>query len=91
MPKYRKKPVEVEAWQWKRLSGVDGEIEPIPPVPDHLLKLKRRFWLFGKRSWWIKTLEGDHRISNGDYIVRGVNGEYYPVKPDIFEKTYEPV
>lgn len=39
----------------------------------------------------IHTLEGDMKASPGDYIITGVNGERYPCKPDIFEKTYEPV
>lgn len=37
----------------------------------------------------IHTLEGDHHASVGDYIIRGVRGEYYPIKPDIFKETYE--
>ena len=40
---------------------------------------------------YIKTLEGDHHVSVGDYIIRGVSGELYPCKPDIFHKTYEAV
>ena len=39
----------------------------------------------------IKTLEGVMRVSVGDFIIKGVNGEFYPCKPDIFEKTYEKV
>jgi hypothetical protein len=39
----------------------------------------------------IKTFEGDIEVSPGDYIIKGVNGEFYPCKPEIFEKTYEPV
>lgn len=39
----------------------------------------------------IRTLEGDMRASYGDWIIRGVKGEFYPCKPDIFEATYEPV
>jgi hypothetical protein len=39
----------------------------------------------------IKTLEGEHLASIGDYIIKGVNGEFYPCKPDIFHKTYEEV
>lgn len=39
----------------------------------------------------IKTLEGDMKASIGDFIITGVNGEQYPCKPDIFEKTYEEV
>lgn len=37
----------------------------------------------------IHTLEGDHECTVGDFIIKGVNGEFYPCKPDIFEKTYE--
>lgn len=37
----------------------------------------------------IRTLEGDMRVSPGDYVIRGVQGEFYPIKPDIFEQTYE--
>ncbi len=40
---------------------------------------------------YIETLEGNMRADVGDYIIKGVNGEFYPCKPDIFEKTYEPV
>jgi hypothetical protein len=40
---------------------------------------------------WIDTLEGGHIVCPGDWITTGVHGEYYPCKPDIFEKTYEPV
>ncbi len=40
---------------------------------------------------WIDTAEGGHVVCPGDYIITGVNGEQYPCKPDIFEKTYEPV
>lgn len=39
----------------------------------------------------IETLEGIMKVSVGDYIIKGVNGEFYPCKPDIFEKTYERV
>ena len=40
-------------------------------------------------SPFIRTLEGDMTISKGDFVIKGVNGEFYPCKPDIFEKTYE--
>lgn len=40
---------------------------------------------------WIDTLEGGHNVCPGDFIIQGVHGEYYPCKPDIFEKTYEEV
>ena len=41
-------------------------------------------------SGCIQTLEGQMRVSPGDWIITGVNGEHYPCKPDVFEKTYEP-
>jgi len=40
---------------------------------------------------WIDTLEGGHKVCPGDCIITGINGEHYPCKPDIFEKTYEKV
>lgn len=43
------------------------------------------------RIMYIETLEGTMKASVGDYIIKGVNGEFYPCKPDIFEKTYEEV
>ena len=43
------------------------------------------------KSGWIATLEGGHIVSPGDYIIKGIKGEHYPCKPDIFEATYEKV
>jgi hypothetical protein len=52
-------------------------------------------WCKGKKGLdggiIISTLEGDMIANTGDYIIKGVNGEFYPCKPDIFKKTYEPV
>lgn len=45
----------------------------------------------GKTIIWIKTLEGDLTVSKNDWIIKGVKGEFYPCKPDIFEATYEEV
>ena len=78
--KYRKKPVVIEATQF------DGTIESveslmIPEVSQDL----------GSKTLQIPTLEGVMTASPGDFIIRGVNGELYPCKPDIFEKTYEKV
>lgn len=79
--KYRKKPVEVEAWQigsdekypdWL-MEAIEKDIA-LEVVDDH---------------WLIRTLEGDHIGKVGDYIIQGVKGELYPCKPDIFEQTYE--
>lgn len=93
--KFRKKPVVIEAEQWTgghHYDGIVGVTEmPIPPVPDYLLREKRtwRFWQ-GKR-WQIRTLEGWLNLSPNDWIIMGVKGEFYPIKTDIFEQTYEPV
>lgn len=94
MPKYRKKPVIVEAIKW---DG-DNELEIKNFVGNNLIiDLVREPMLTEKGfipKWvelYIKTLEGDMKANRGDYIIKGVNGEFYPCKPDIFEKTYEEV
>lgn len=78
--KYRKKPVVIEAIQY---DGTGNGFEIILNfVGDEL-------WCNDDGDVMIATLEGDHRVSAGDYVIRGVNGEFYPCKPDIFEKTYD--
>ena len=42
-------------------------------------------------EYYVNTLEGPMKVTDGDYIIEGVNGEFYPCKPDIFEQTYEVV
>ena len=93
MPKYRKKPVVIEAMQ------LTGE----PPVECDLVLARIAGWLSAHGSDFhvvgdrrpfglsIETLEGVMRADHGDYIIRGVQGEFYPCKPDIFEATYDPV
>ncbi len=78
MGKYRKKPVVIEAVQW---TGT------VTPAVERLLQ-KTPVLLKGS-SLLIPTLEGVMAANPGDYIIRGVKGEYYPCKPDIFNKTYE--
>ena len=84
---FRKKPVVVEAYQWD--GTFNGSVEigikfptmqtaSITQIPD------KDGW-----DWRIKTLEGEHIVSPGDWVLRGVKGEFYPCKPDIFELTYE--
>ena len=79
--KYRKKPVVIEAVQFG--AGDDG------PVLAFLEGCTG--WRMEGRDIVIPTLEGDHHASPLDWIIKGVKGEYYPCKPDIFEMTYEPV
>lgn len=88
--KYRKKPVVIEANQWLPCIGSKTEM-PIPPVPSYCLRERNgRLWGHDE-TWQIKTLEGWLNLSPFDWIIRGVKGEYYPCKPDIFEATYEKV
>lgn len=99
MKKYRKKPVVIEAVQWTGLNL--GEIKSF--VGESLVIFEGRRYLDVNcvngttsmrkypNTMIIKTLEGDHRCTIGDYIIKGVNGEFYPCKPDIFEKTYDEV
>ena len=87
MPKFRKKPVVIEARELTRESGPD------------LAKWSGGRWLslYGRGDRGedishvvIPTLEGDHRADLGDFIIQGVKGEFYPCKPDIFAATYDP-
>lgn len=102
MPRFTKKPVEIEARQfdgsrdnaraimeWAGSFGMivpashpddppRGPIEALRTQPDSLVL-------------YIETLEGRMRADEGDWIVRGVTNEFYPVKPDIFAQTYDPV
>ena len=79
MPKFRKKPVIVEAVQWTG-ENLD-EIEAF--APDCAFYNRTNGIL-------IDTLEGLMEAKLGDWIIKGVQGEFYPCKPDIFAATYEP-
>ncbi|MDQ8291609.1 hypothetical protein [Enterococcus faecium] len=87
--KYRKKPVVIEAFKLNS-RGLIGEEWFWDAVSENRIIT----YNFGKNypqdAWCeIKTLEGIMVAKTGDYIIRGVEGEIYPCKPDIFEKTYE--
>lgn len=85
MAKYRKKPVEVEAIRWtgKNMKEIESFMNEKGCVFNNepLKEIKLT----------IITLEGLMNADPGDYIIKGVHGEFYPCKPDIFKKTYEPV
>ena len=88
---YRKKPVEVQAIQYDG-KNVDDCIKFIEKGQVICWKKKVDFPISKPEIWiMIETLEGVMQARPGDYIIRGVNGEYYPCKPDIFVKTYETV
>ena len=84
MAKYRKKPVVIEAIQWNGENDLDIE---------SFLNGSEAYNVYsdGKvTAIIISTLEGQMSAQIGDWIIKGVNGEFYPCKPDIFEKTYTP-
>ncbi len=90
--KYRKKPVVIDAVQYK-----DGNFEPVlrafPESFDWEAKMIKNGTEESKTKFEIEipTLEGITIASDGDYIIKGVKGEFYACKPDIFEMTYEKV
>lgn len=100
MPQFRKKPVVIEAVQlrwgtWsdvcELLGGIISEKNPareitIDQVSDTCGDEGDTFI-----ALTIPTLEGGHVALHGDWIIKGVKGEFYPCKPDIFEATYEPM
>lgn len=88
MTKFRKKPVIIEARKFetnneaddKNMNEIVGWIVNNGGISRH-----------DGTSIYINTLEGEMRAEVRDYIIQGVNGEFYPCKPDIFDKTYEAV
>lgn len=76
MPRFRRKSVEVDAELFDPDNRAQHERLDLTRQPE------RGYFV-------IRTLEGDMRVSEGDWIVTGVLGERYPCKPDAFEKTYE--
>lgn len=82
MGKYRKKPVVIEAIRWtgKNIKEVNTFLGD--GLDEDLLQ---------DQPIIIETLEGDITAQVGDWIIRGIKGEFYPCKPDIFEATYESV
>ena len=93
---YRKKPVVIESFQY------DGDLMDRFGkyyVPDWVFDAIQNGVMYydsedsNSPPWelYIKTLEGVHHVSVGDYVIQGVKGELYPCKPDIFEATYEGV
>ena len=83
MKKFRKKPVVVDAVQYN--GGNGAEIMEFTGATDELVED------FVNETISIHTLEGVMTARRGDWVIRGVKGEFYPCKPDIFEQTYEAV
>ena len=95
MPEFRKKPVVIDAQQW------DGTPNSAARIIRWVREQNGRAKYWAPREWdkgetegtylSVHTLEGRMLANPNDWIIRGVQGEFYPCKPDIFEATYEPV
>jgi hypothetical protein len=79
--KYRKKPVVIDAFQWKDKPSFPEGFEGLHPIA--LINADEKLD--------IHTLEGVMTADDGDWIIKGIKGEFYPCKPDIFEATYDSV
>jgi hypothetical protein len=92
MARFRKKPVVIDAIQWDGTlecalqikSWTDGKVLP------NAIPCNEGRSLLWDGTLTAHTLEGPLNVSRQDWIIRGVQGEFYPCKPDIFEQTYEP-
>lgn len=96
--RFRKRPVEIEAFQWFRNGDHPGDGPPAkeglvvrrfarPDVPGskRCTDCDKKY----RNHGWIDTLEAGHRVCPGDWIITGVANERYPCKPAIFEATYD--
>ena len=83
--KFRKKPVVIEAEKFVLIENMSDPSFKVSNIDAVYLDWR------SKTGWSIKTLEGRHDVTEGDWIITGVKGEQYPCKPDIFAMTYEPV
>lgn len=80
--KYRKKPIVIEAMQYNGKNSTEIMVQlGMPEIGEELCS----------DDLLINTLEGEMRASVGDYIIKGIKGEFYPCKPDIFEASYEEI
>jgi len=85
MAAFRKRPILIEAVQWTNNPA------PSSLAEIHAMGCAPLFAADGTAALIIKTLDGDMRAEVGDWIIRGVKGEFYPCKDDIFRATYEEV
>lgn len=92
MKKFRKKPVVIEAMRWTgdntrdvMLWAAGGTLAPFAMAPGWWLSNPSE----GKFRLMVPTLEGQMAANPGDWIIKGIKGEFYPCKPDIFDATYE--
>lgn len=104
MPKFRKKPIEIEAFRYEWGPGVLSELACwIKGEPSRALSDGEITDVLQPTALWDPPANADlelydavaHKewlpLANGDWVIKGVNGEFYPCKPDIFRATYDPV
>ena len=84
--KFRKKPVVIEAWQF---DGTEQSAREILQLTGIGIEHRRTCNPAHTHVLVIETLEGEMRAFRNDWVIRGIKGELYPCKPDIFEATYE--
>jgi len=94
--KYIKKPIVIEAMEFLNERSIKGILRFMgQKVELNCVRADEAFSDYCsnvvKEGIIIPTLEGNMRASLGDYIIKGINSEFYPCKPDIFEKTYESI
>lgn len=94
---YRKKPVVIQAVQWtgnnpceiQEFAGSAAKIIKYAPAINNARGVFVGFVERASLELSIQTLEGEMKAAIGDYIIKGVNGEFYPCKEEIFKKTYD--
>lgn len=93
MPRYRKKPVEVEAIQWT--GGNAAEIKAFVGTRHHggpaFVLPEENIWKTNRACVWNSSQDDYNTVNKGDWIIRGSAGEFYPCEPGVFEATFEPV
>lgn len=89
--KYRKKPIEIDAFKFYVDYMPEWFLEGVANDDIKLFKCDARIYSIEEAYCEIKTLEGTMIARGGDYIIKGIHGEIYPCKPEIFEKSYYPV
>ena len=88
--KYRKKPLVIEAMRYEGVESIP-EAEEFVGSDFEIGSSSYDGKKYTMAVVYIRTLKGDMCVSKGDYIIKGIAGEFYPCNPDIFKQTYEPV